>query len=796
MPKSYDSQSYASAYSPEKSIYQDDGRMFHRGGFDYETVQSVDDAAMADGMLGLTVTLSSGAPAQITITPLSPTLLRFQMRRGDEQFDQTSEMLENLPNAPMRARLTTSGTEISLAFGERTLIITRKPFGMRVMRGEQQVFTLDAEYLAGKHVCPPLGFRTRAGVSEPYLSWRLENDSRYFGLGEKFGKVERTTTRSTIWASDTCGSNTTDMSYKAVPVLYCTRGWGIMVHTSYRTFWEIGTFSYTAGSTLTQDPRLDAFFFFGDSLKDLVGEYTGLTGRPRMPPKWAMGLWMSRCQYMNRGEVDPVLKRLRAEKIPCDVIHLDPLWMQTHWYFKIGVDACDFLDNDAGFPDQPAMFKAFMEQGFNTDLWINPYLPEGGTTYAQAAQKGYILKSLKGGYARLEHGNPVGMIDFTNPEACEWWKDHLRRKIREGASVFKPDYGDRVPEDALFHNGRTGREMHNLYLHHFSKAAYEVAEEMRGEGIVWRRAGYIGSQRYPGTWAGDTQVSWEGMRGALRGGLSAGLTGEPFWSHDMGGFTGPMPTPELYIRWAQWGMLSPLSRFHGAKPREPWEFSEEAVAVVKHYAKLRYALMPYLLACARHACDSGVAILRHMALEFPTEPNVDTLDDQYMLGDSLLIAPILLPGVRSRPVYLPQGTWFELERDSGPIEGGRFVTASAALNRVPVFVRGGSIIPRYIHNPQHLKGGLPSSIGLDIYPGTGTRTVRWTDEGVAMSATMSSSARGQSLAIAACPFSVRITLKRVRARKPQGAVAGSYKSGKAGTMFLVDAAKGVKLKVG
>jgi alpha-D-xyloside xylohydrolase len=546
---------------------------------------------------------------------------------------------------------------------------------------------------------------------------------------------------------------------------------------------------------MTEDPKLDAFLFLAPGLKELIGLYTGLTGRASMPPKWALGAWMSRCQYENRQQVDEVLERLRAERIPCDVVHLDPLWMKTHYYYRIGVDACDFVRNEEGFPDLPGIFREYRDKGFNTCLWINPYIPEGTPIYEEAEKHGYLLKSSKGGLARLEHGNPVGMVDFSNPDALQWWKGYLRELARDGASVFKPDYGDRTPEDAVFHNGRSGREMHNLFLYHFTRAPYDVVKEIHGEGIVWRRAGYIGSQRFPGTWAGDTQVSWKGMRGCFRGGLSAGLTGDAFWSHDIGGFCGPAPSEEMYCRWAQFGMLSPLTRFHGTTPREPWYFGDTAMKVVKRYARLRYSLIPYLLACAEQSCATGVPIMRHMALEFPQEPNVDTLDDQYMLGDSLLVAPVMGDGKRSRPVYFPKGTWYAFGRPAERVEGGRFVTVRAPLDHMPLYVRAGSVIPRYIHNPQHLKDGLPSRLGVDIYPG-GSGRVGYTDEGQLFD--MRTSKRGKALTVAATPAPVSLTVNLLgmnRARVSSRGTRVAKTSSKAGTSVTVDATRGVKLTV-
>ncbi len=722
MPVDYSQQSYASKYMPEKSIYQDDTRIFHRPGYYYDVVTSLEGASMHGKKLVLDGRMDSGEPVKLSVECVHSGIVSLRMWQGDVRFQDQSPMLVALPQATVAAVLAESDAAYTYTFDGYRIVLEKKPFTIRILdRDERCVFELDTRRIAGKYVSYPLGFRKTDSSSEPFVSWEIRNDEQYFGLGEKYNKAEKTSTRATVWASETCGSNTTDMSYKSLPVLFSTKGCGLMLHSSYRSKWEIGTFSYISGSCMTEEPFLDAFLFVGPTLKDLLARYTLRTGRPSMPPKWAMGVWMSRCQYEKRAEADEAIDGLRSEGIPADVIHLDPLWMKNHYYWKIGVDACDFELNEEHFPDQPAMFKEFMAKGFNTCLWINPYVPEGKPIYDEAEAKGYLLKTADGGVARLDHGNPVGMVDFSNPEAKEWWKGYLKELLRRGASVLKPDYGDRVPEDAVFHNGKTGTEMHNLYLHLYAETAYEAAKEVRGEGIVWRRSGYIGSQRYPGTWSGDVQVCWEGLKCTMRAGLSAGLTGEAFWSHDIGGFVGKVPEPELYIRWAQFGLLSPLSRFHGNGPREPWHYGDTAVAVVRHYARLRYALMPYLLAAAHESCTSGVPIMRHMALEFPNEPNVHTLDDQYMLGPDILVAPILVEGATERFVYLPAGRWTMLEKPGTPLEGGRFVKVAAPLERIPLFVRDGAVVPRYAEPPQHLKEPVPEQMVLDIYGGDSCR---------------------------------------------------------------------------
>ena len=342
-----------------------------------------------------------------------------------------------------------------------------------------------------------------------------------------------------------------------------------MLHTSFRSYWEVGSFSYATGSAMAEDGKLDLFFFLAPSLKELIGTYTALTGRPQLPPRWAMGLWMSRAAYHDRAEMLEVAERLRAEEIPCDVFNIDPTWLKQQYYNDIGVEVCNLDWDECPWGPPEALFAEFAQRGFSICLWINPYFSEESAIYAEAKERGYLVRTVDGGLARLEFNLAAGIVDLTNPEARAWWQGRLAALLKQGAATFKADFGDRVPENALFWNGKTGAEMHNLFVHLYVETVYEAVRETHGAGIVWRRPGYIGSQRYPGCWAGDTQVTWEGMAGALRGGLSAAMTGEAFWGHDIGGFVGPKPSNELYIRWAQFGLLSPLARFHGTTPREP-----------------------------------------------------------------------------------------------------------------------------------------------------------------------------------------------------------------------------------
>jgi len=707
--RTYDADSYAKVL-PDRSVHQSSDRIFHHPAFGYDEAVTIEEASLDGSTLLARVALHSGVCADLRIHFVDTSVLRIQFSHPNaaSRFEEHSDMLVPFQGDAPALTLSESDACYQLNFGSQTLRLGKKPASLEIVETAtgRSVFATEDYPLAGKPLVGTLGFRSPIQATEeaagaaptPYFSWKVRNDERFFGLGEKWNKVEKSSTRATVWASDTCGSNSNDLAYKSIPYLLSSRGWGMFLHSSFRSLWEVGSFSYVSGSCATEDDKLDLFLFFGEPFKGLIERYTALTGRPQPLPDWALGLWMSRCQYENQTEAEEAMDGLREHGIPADVIHLDPLWMQTHYYFKIGVDACDFVKNDTAFPDLPQLWKKWRSNGFKTCLWVNPYIPEGTEIYAYAEAQGYLLKSTRGGLARLSHGEPVGMVDFSNPDARDWWKGKLKEVLSEGAAVLKPDYGDRVPEDALFHSGKTGKELHNMFLFWFTETCYQAAQEVHGYGMVWRRAGYIGSQRYPGTWAGDTRSTWEEMLACLRGGLSAGFNGDAFWGGDMGGFTGPAPSPELYIRWAQWGLLSPLARFHGANsPREPWHFGTEAVDVVRAYARLRYRLMPYLKQCADAAYRTGTPLLRHLALEYPLDPVATFIDDQFLLGPDLLVAPVFEPDATQRAVYLPEGTWDLVDATLETIEpnlaGSRYHTVPAPLHRIPLFKRSDAVIP-------------------------------------------------------------------------------------------------------
>jgi alpha-D-xyloside xylohydrolase len=351
--------------------------------------------------------------------------------------------------------------------------------------------------------------------------------------------------------------------------------------------------------------------------------------------------------------------------------------------------------DEEAFPDPEGFVRWLAERGFKLSLWENPYVWVNTEMHREGVEKGYFVRSQDGGLARpLDNPDDTVLLDFTNPEAYRWWQDKHRPYLRMGVAAFKPDYGEAVPSDALFADGRTGEQAHNIYPLLYNRCVYEVMREERGEAMLFSRSGYAGSQRYPINWTGDQPCTWGGMVAALRSGLSLSLSGISMWSHDIGGFWNPdnmePPEPTLYIRWAQFGLLSSHARFHGIRGREPWYFGDKAVEVVLEFARLRYRLLPYIYSLAKEAEATGLPVARPLLLEYPDDPVAAAVDYEYLLGPNLLVVPVTNPEGRAL-VYLPPGAWYDWWSGER-LEGPRHQQLEAPLERLPMYVRDDSLL--------------------------------------------------------------------------------------------------------
>ena len=541
----------------------------------------------------------------------------------------------------------------------------------------------------------PTGYSRRPdGNVQFHEVFSLDPDDHLYGLGEHFGPFDRKGQRIVSWSRDPVGAITSTACYINIPLLISSRGFGLFFHHHSKLTYELGNPALQTAAIRVGDPYLDYFFIYGPSPKEIISRYTELTGKATVPPRWSFGVWWSRCMYRNREQVEGIVERLRELDIPGDVVHLDPLWLKGRKDKRL--DGCHFEWDEDAFPDPQGFVDWLGARGFKLSLWEIPYVYNDSEMAHEGEANGYFARDPDGGPAKpLENPEETLLVDFTNLEAVRWWQDKHRPYLKMGVAAFKLDYGEAVPPDVIFSDGRKGEQVHNLYPLLYNKAVYEVMQEEHGEAMLFSRSGYAGSQRYPINWTGDAPCTWGGMAATLRAGLSLSMSGISMWSHDIGGFWNPRlfqpPDPILYIRWAQFGLLSSHSRFHGVRGREPWYYGDKAVEVVRAFAKLRYRLLPYIYSLAEEAAATGIPVVRPLLLEYPDDPVAVIVDYEYLLGPDLLVVPVMNPEGRAL-VYLPQGQWRDCWTDEVRAGPAHF-RLDMPIERLPLYVRVGAETP-------------------------------------------------------------------------------------------------------
>ncbi|MGG5372073.1 TIM-barrel domain-containing protein [Enterococcus sp. AZ196] len=699
--------------------YQNSDRIFYKEGYYYDYVVGVKSIKQQeDGSLLLELELLSGELTMLTLHIYGDQIVHFEFKNQMGAFEMPSDvylMQEKLQTVVVDIQ--ESDTECNIYYQDLTIQLLKEPFQLVVKQGDQVKFLTSTKKVSRQFITPGLGQRVSPdGKREGFLSWSITNGEAFYGLGEKFGSIEKSQSRVTEYAMDACGTNTTDLSYKDYPILLSTKGYGLLFDTARRNHWDVGDFCYVSASYLVESAVLRGYLFLGEDVKRLISQCAEITGKPELPAPWTLGVWYSRCAYMNKEEVEDVHHRLKKLSIPFDVLHLDVHWGKNYWYDKYWVDCCDFEWGTEKFPEPQKYLAELWEQGTATSVWLNPYLPPGTAVYQEALEKGYLVRTIDGGTAHIKRRqvSDIGLPDLSNPAAYDWWKEQVKAILKLGIRVVKPDYTDRIPEDALFYNGYTGIDMHNMYIYLYIKACYEATQEVHGTSLVWKRPGFLGTGRFTGTWSGDVESTFEGLRMTLRGGLSVGFSGETLWSSDIAGFKGEKPSAELYIRWSQVGLLCSLARYHGTTVREPWFYGNKAVEVVKKYSELRYRWVPYLLELTQSASETGIPVMRHLAIEYPKDPIAQKIEDQFLLGDSILVIPVLEEGQTERTFYLPAGRWYDWHNQEW-LTGNQVVTQKVTLDDIPLFVREGSVLPEFKRIPQHLKKFDHDEIQLVCY---------------------------------------------------------------------------------
>ncbi|MBN1178552.1 MAG: glycoside hydrolase family 31 protein [Anaerolineae bacterium] len=599
------------------------------------------------------------------------------------------------PPADVAVRLVPGLDHVRLEAGETALEVALSPLRLRLERSGKVVLgspTDKSMEMADRF--HPLA-HGRAGWQ---MAFDIGCEAPVYGLGEKFGKLDHRGELITSWNRDALGLNS-ERSYKNAPFAWGPEGWGVFVHTPSRVTHAVGYSVWSHRSYVVQidDANLDVFLITGDDPAGILERYTYLTGRAPELPDWSYGVWMGRAFYATADELLEAARGLRERAVPCDVLLLDGrAWHKMETRF-------DFSWDPARYPDPAGFVRQVREMGFRLCLWEYPYISSFNPLFNELAAKGYLLKTVSGEpYVHrwlpepfdltLPHLLPSGIVDLTHPDAYVWYRDQHKALFDAGVAVMKTDYGESVPEDVVAYNGDSGKRLHNAYALLYNRCVYE-ATQMYGDGqpMVWGRAGWAGSQRYPVQWGGDPQCDWGGLAASIHGGLAWGMSGAPFYAHDIGGFYRGVPEAELYVRWAQAGMLTSHTRFHGLGPREPWVYGDEALKIVREWVEWRYRLIPYLKACAAEAGRSGMPVMRAMPLAFPDHRPAWSFELQYMFGPALLVAPVVRPGGEVR-VYLPPGVWYDVWNDER-IEGPRYLELTVPLERIPVYGREGAVLP-------------------------------------------------------------------------------------------------------
>ena len=524
----------------------------------------------------------------------------------------------------------------------------------------------------------PFSFVRRASDASRRMAaaFSLSPGEKIFGGGESFTRLDKRGQKLLLYIRDGLGAQTGRM-YKPIPFVLSSRGYGMFVHTSAPLALDIGQGYDQSHVIYSADDSLDLFVFLGDP-KTVLTEYTAITGRSPMPPLWSFGLWMSRITYKAEDEVRDVAKKLRDHRIPSDVIHIDTGWFEQDW-------RADYKFSATRFKDAAKMMADLKEQGLRVSLWQLPYFTPGNPLYKVALENGYSVTN-QGGRRPSEDA----VIDFSNPKAVAWYEGLVAGLLQLGVAAIKVDFGEDAPLDGLYASGRTGLFEHNPYPLRYNKVVAELTKKLTGEWIIWARSAWAGSQRYPLHWGGDAETTDSGMAGTLRGGLSFGLSGFTFWSHDIGGFVEKTPR-ELYSRWLPFGALTSHTRAHGQAPKEPWHYDAAFVDEYRRAMELKYSLLPYIYAQSRASSERGHPVLRPLFFEFPEDPASWLIDDQYLLGSDLLVAP-LFEEARERRVYLPPGTWIDYQNGAS-YAGAAWHTIKAGTMPIVLLVRGGALVP-------------------------------------------------------------------------------------------------------
>lgn len=560
----------------------------------------------------------------------------------------------------------------------------------------------------------------------------LRSDEQFFGLGEKAGTLNRRGKSYKMWNSDQpCYGVNEDPLYKSIPFFMSTNHYGIFFDNTYKTEFKFGSESNDYYSFEAVSGEMIYYFIYGNDFKQIIKNYIDLTGKPIMPPKWALGFSQCRGNYTQENQAKEIAAEFRKRKIPCDIIYQDIGWVE-------GLQDFDWKKSNYQNPKQ--MVKELSNQGFKMIVSQDPVISQANKKqWNEADSKGYFAidaRTNKSYDMPWPWGGNCGVVDFTKPEVADWWGNYQQKPLDDGVRGFWTDMGEPAwsNEDAtdrlnMKHYLGMHDEIHNVYGFTWDKVVTEQFYKHNPNKRIFQmtRAAYAGLQRYTFGWSGDSGngnnvlEGWNQFANQIPVGLSAGMGIIPFWTSDISGYCGDIKDydamSELYVRWMQFGIFNPLSRAHheGGNAVEPWLFGTEAENITRRAIELKYKLFPYIYTYAREAHDTGMPLMRALFLEYPNDSETFDLNGQFLFGRELLVAPVVEKGAVTKKLYLPEGEWINYNDGKTVYKGKQWITVEAPLDVIPLFVKKGAIIPsmpvmQYIHE----KPAYP--VSFDIYP--------------------------------------------------------------------------------
>lgn len=579
--------------------------------------------------------------------------------------------------------------------GKMSVIIRRNPFAIEYWADNKLLTTCSWRNLGYMQYDRKISTKFpennyMSAEYEPFMlsELSLKPGECVYGLGERFTAFVKNGQVIDTWNED--GGTASQMAYKNIPFYMTNNNYGVFVDHSDNVSFEVASEKVEYVGISVKGEELRYHIIYGSTLKNILETYTDLVGKPALPPKWSFGLWLSTSFKTNYDEetTSSFIKGMEDRDLPFSVFHFDCFWMKAfHW--------CDFEWDENLFTDVQGMLARYKARGLKLCVWINPYMAQGTKAFEEGRQNGYFLMRADGkGIKQIDNWQPgMAIVDFTNPEAANWYISKLQALLDMGIDTFKTDFGERIPIDVTYYDGSDPVSMHNYYTYLYNKTVFEFLEKTKGkeEVALFARSATVGGQQFPIHWGGDCLASYASMAESLRGGLSLMMSGFSFWSHDIGGFE-LTATPDLYKRWLQFGLLSTHSRLHGSDSyRVPWLFDEESVDVCRYFTNLKLQLMPYIYSTAVTSHTTGIPSIRPMILEFEEDPAVKYLDMQYMFGDSLLVAPIFDPsGIVD--YYLPRGKWTHLLSNDVQ-DGGTWHKERYDYFSLPLYVKEDSLLP-------------------------------------------------------------------------------------------------------